>query len=188
MSDLIECEQFTSAVKDGSVDIIDVRTAFEFSEMHVRGAVNVPLDGLNPRSVMAHRNGNADSPLYIICRSGSRGARACKAFIDAGYSNVINVEGGTMAWEKAGLPVVKGAKTVISLERQFRIAAGSLTLLGSVLALTIHPWFAVLPAFVGAGLLFAGITEMCGMGLMLARMPWNRTAARAMDGQDTCGR
>ena len=85
----------------------------------------------------------------------------------------MNVEGGTLAWDQAGLPVSRGRK-VISLERQVRIAAGLLVLTGAVLALTVHPWWAGLSAFVGAGLMFAGITDTCGMALMLARMPWNQ--------------
>jgi rhodanese-related sulfurtransferase len=87
----------------------------------------------------------------------------------------VNVEGGTLAWEAAGLPVVRGQK-VISLERQVRIVAGFLVLVGALLAMTVHPYFAGLSAFVGAGLMFAGITDTCGMGMLLARMPWNQVA------------
>ncbi len=108
-----------------------------------------------------------------ICRSGSRGRQACEKFRAAGFANVVNVEGGTLAWEQAGLPVVRGKKA-ISLERQVRIAAGSLVVLGTALGAFVHPAFLGLSAFVGAGLVFAGITDTCGMGMMLARMPWNR--------------
>jgi rhodanese-related sulfurtransferase len=92
--------------------------------------------------------------------------------------SVINVEGGTQAWVDAGLPVVRGKKS-ISLERQVRIAAGSLVLLGAALAWLVHPGFVGLSAVVGAGLLFAGLTDSCAMGMVLARMPWNRVAADA---------
>ena len=81
--------------------------------------------------------------------------------------------GGTLAWDAAGLPVVRGKKTIL-LERQVRIAAGFLVLVGAVLALVVHPYFVGLSAFVGAGLMFAGITDSCGMGMLLAKMPWNR--------------
>ena len=84
-----------------------------------------------------------------------------------------------MAWEQAGLPMRRGPKAV-SLERQVRIAAGSLVLLGAVLALTVHPWFALLSAFVGAGLVFSGVTDTCGMGMLLARMPWNQVKEQGM--------
>lgn len=156
-----------------SVELIDVRTPLEFQEVHASMAKNVPLDRLDPAQLMAARNGHADEPVYLICRSGGRGKKACEAFIQAGFSQVINVEGGTQAWEAAGLPVKRGKK-VVSLERQVRIAAGSLVFLGSALAYFVHPYFIALPAFVGAGLVFAGVTDTCGMGLLLAKMPWNR--------------
>jgi hypothetical protein len=95
----------------------------------------------------------------------------CEKFLKAGFSNVVNVEGGTTAWVETGLPVVRGKKG-ISLEIRVRIVAGSFVLLGAVLSL-LHPAFLALPAFVGAGLVFAGITNTCGMGMILARLPWN---------------
>ena len=82
------------------------------------------------------------------------------------------MEGGTQAWDSAGLPVVRG-KNTISLERQVRIAAGLLVLLGSLLSWLANPAFIALPSFVGAGLIYAGVSNTCGMGLLLARMPWN---------------
>jgi rhodanese-related sulfurtransferase len=111
--------------------------------------------------------------LYVVCRSGSRGKQACEKFRAAGFTNVVSVEGGTLACAAAGLPVVRNHK-VISLERQVRIAAGSVVLLGATLAWLVDPAFVGLSAFVGAGLVFAGLTDCCGMGLLLARMPWNR--------------
>jgi rhodanese-related sulfurtransferase len=158
------CEQ-------GAVELLDVRTPLEFSEVHVVGAKNVPLDQLNPATL-----GNPTRPLYVVCRSGSRGQKACEKLTAAGFTNVTNIDGGTQACEQAGVPVVRGKK-VMSLERQVRIAAGGLALAGAVLALTVHPWFAGLSAFIGAGLVFAGISDWCGMGLLLAKMPWNRGAS-----------
>ena len=159
--------------KEGKkIDLIDVRTPVEFREVHVEIARNVPLDRLDPAALMQARNGSADEPLYILCRSGSRGQQACEKFLTAGFANVVNIEGGTLACIEAGLPVVRGKK-VISLERQVRIAAGALVLIGSVLAF-VSPYWIGLAAFVGAGLMFAGITDTCGMGMMLARMPWNQ--------------
>jgi len=165
------------------IDLVDVRTPVEYRELHAPDARNVPLDRLDPAAVMQARNGKADEPLYLICRSGSRGRQACEKFVAAGFTNVVNVEGGTLAWAECGLPVVRGKKT-ISLERQVRIAAGMLVLLGVLLGWLVHPAFAGLSAFVGAGLVFAGITDTCGMGMMLARMPWNRVP----DGEGTCSR
>lgn len=158
---------------EGRVDVIDVRTPVEFRELHAPLARNTPLDSLDPDAVIKQRNGSADEPLYVLCRSGARAMKACERFRAAGHKNVVQVEGGTLAWQEAGLPVNRGKKA-ISLERQVRIAAGLLVLLGACLGYFVHPYFMGLSAFVGAGLTFAGITDTCGMGMMLARMPWNR--------------
>lgn len=155
-----------------SIKLIDVRTPLEFREVHAEMACNTPLDSLDPKALT---NGD-DQPVYVICRTGSRGKKACEKLIAAGHQQVFNVEGGTLAWEAAGLPVKRGKKT-ISLERQVRITAGFLAFLGAILAVTIHPYFAFLSAFIGAGLMFAGITDTCGMGMMLAKMPWNQVKA-----------
>lgn len=157
------------------VELIDVRTPVEFRELHCVFARNVPLSDLDPKAVLAGRTGATNEPLYVICRSGSRGKQACEKFLAAGFTNVVNVEGGTLAWAACGLPVNRGKKA-ISLERQVRIAAGVLVLICTVLGYFVHPYFLGVPAFVGAGLVFAGITDTCGMGLLLARMPWNRVA------------
>jgi rhodanese-related sulfurtransferase len=162
----------------GKVDFLDVRSPVEFREMHAADARNVPLDRLEPTAVMQARNGARNEPLYFICRSGSRGRQACEKFVAAGYTNVVNVEGGTLAWAECGLPIVRGKKA-ISLERQVRIAAGLLGLVGALLGWLVHPAFVGLSAFIGAGLVFAGITDTCGMGLLLARMPWNQVKATA---------
>ena len=164
-------------------DLIDVRTPVEYREVHVGIARNVPLDRLDVAAQMQGRNGSATEPLYVICRSGSRGQQACEKFVQAGFSNVVNVEGGTLACVEAGLPVVRGKKAV-SLERQVRIAAGSLVLLGAALSF-VHPAFVGLSAFVGAGLVFSGITDTCGMGMILARMPWNQCS---QDSTSSCAR
>src|SRR5581483_10463966 len=134
-----------------TIDLIDVRTPAEFREMHVETAHNVPLDRLDAAKLMAGRRGSADEPLYVVCRSGSRGRQACEKLMAAGFLNVANVEGGTLACIEAGLPIVRGKKT-ISLERQVRIAAGVLVLLGVLLGWLVHPALAGIAAFVGAGL------------------------------------
>ncbi len=156
-----------------AVDLIDVRTPAEYREVHIDFARLVPLESLDPRTVIAGRSSKADEPLYVVCRSGARARRACEMIVERGGANVVVLEGGTLAWEKAGLAVVRGKKTV-SLERQVRIAAGSLVLIGSLLGACVHPAFIGIAAFVGAGLIFAGVTDRCGMALLLARMPWNQ--------------
>jgi rhodanese-related sulfurtransferase len=153
------------------LDLIDVRTPLEYQGMHVQFARNVPLDELNPAKVM--QGHGSDEPLYVICQSGGRSRKAVEKFQQAGFSNVVDVEGGTQACEAAGLPLLRGKKAV-SLERQVRIAAGSLVLTGVILGFLVHPVFFGLSAFVGAGLTFSGITDTCGMAMVLARMPWNK--------------
>lgn len=155
----------------GPVDLFDVRTPAEYREIHARPAKSLPLHELDVEKVRALRQTPCDQPVYVICRSGSRGKQASEKLCAQGCQ-AINVTGGTLAWEQAGLEVERGRKT-ISLERQVRIAAGALVLLGATLV-AVSPWFAILPGFVGAGLIFAGVTDACGMGLLLSRMPWNR--------------
>ncbi|QDT75646.1 rhodanese-like domain-containing protein [Lacipirellula limnantheis] len=167
--------QLHDIVQTGAdVELIDVRTPVEFQEVHVSFARNVPLEQLGSATSAAGRSGAAQ-PLYVICRSGGRGKQACEKLLAAGYANVVNVEGGTQAWDQAALPVVRGKKA-ISLERQVRIAAGLLVVTGAALGYFVSPAWIGLAAFVGAGLTFAGITDTCGMGMVLARMPWNQVA------------
>ena len=171
---VIKPQELAACCTEGKkIDLIDVRTPIEYREVHVEVARNVPLDQLNPAAVMKARNSSANEPLYLICRSGSRGQQACEKFLKAGFSNVINIEGGTIACVEAGLPIVRGKKS-ISLERQVRIAAGLLIVAGAALGYFVHPYWIGLAAFVGAGLSFAGITDTCAMGMILARMPWNQ--------------
>lgn len=165
-----------------AIELIDVRTPAEFREIHAVGAQNIPLDEIDPENVLRNRRSECE-PLYFICRSDSRAKKACEAFHAIGYTNVVNVAGGTIAWDDLNLPVVRGKKT-ISLERQVRIAAGSLVVLGVILGWLVHPWLTGIAAFVGAGLVFAGVTDTCGMAMMLAKMPWNQV--KAADSTATC--
>lgn len=175
MSDsIITISEIGKLLNEGvSLNIVDVRTPAEFARIHAVGADMVPLDVLDAAAIATRRR-NSDEPLYVICQSGGRAANAWKRLVDAGVQNVYCIEGGMNAWEKFGLPVERGGSKIISLERQVRIAAGALVLLGLVLGLIIHPAFNGLSAFVGAGLVFAGITDFCGMAILLSKMPWNR--------------
>ena len=164
-----ELSQLKSAGTD--VNLIDVRTPAEFGEAHIPFARNYPLERLNPTDIL--QAFPADTPLYVVCQSGRRGEQACQKLLTAGHGQVINVEGGTKAWIAAGQSVIRGKKT-ISLERQVRIAAGFLVVAGAALGFFVHPYWIGLSAFVGAGLMFAGITDTCGMAMVLARMPWNQ--------------
>lgn len=155
------------------VDLIDVRTPAEFREMHVPFARNIPLSDLDPAVLIGGRTGRAEDPIYVICRSGARGKQACEKILAAGIANVVNVEGGTLAWAECGLPVVRGRKA-ISIERQVRISIGILVVLGTILAWWVHSIFLLLAGAVGLGVLYSGITDSCAMGMMLSYLPWNR--------------
>lgn len=157
------------------VRIIDVRTPAEFAWIHVPGARLLPLDELSPQQVLADAG---DEKVFVVCKSGGRSARACEILQSAGVQDVVSIEGGTEAWERAGLPVVRGGGKVISLERQVRMGAGLVVLLSVLLGWLVHPALLAITAFAGAGLVFAGVTDWCGMGMLLARMPWNRRRTR----------
>jgi rhodanese-related sulfurtransferase len=170
---VIKPEELAKLHEEKGIHLIDVRTPAEFREIHAPIAVNIPLDKLSTEHVKESQNGNEADPVYVICQSGNRSSRACDKLIEAGVSNVVSVEGGTFAWAQQGLPVNRGKKA-ISLERQVRIAAGFLVLTGALLGMFVNPWFSGLSSFVGAGLMFAGITDTCGMAMLLAKMPWNQ--------------
>ena len=108
---------------------------------------NVPLDQFDPAAIIKTRNGSNGESIYLICHSGGRSQKACEKLQQAGFANAVSVEGGTQAWDQAGLPVVRGKKTM-SLERQVRIAAGSLVLTGVLLGFFVHPAFFGLSGFV----------------------------------------
>lgn len=154
--------------------LLDVRTPGEFEAEHIAGAYNVPLDMLGEHG--AEIRAGVAAPVVLVCRSGQRARSAEEALTAAGMTNLHVLDGGMNAWTAAGNPVHRGAPRM-SLERQVRIAAGTLAATGGVLALFVHPLFAAIPAFVGSGLVLAGITDTCAMGMLLAKLPHNRPAS-----------
>jgi NADPH-dependent 2,4-dienoyl-CoA reductase/sulfur reductase-like enzyme/rhodanese-related sulfurtransferase len=156
----------------GGALLLDVRSAGEYRSVHVEGAVNLPLERVNPDSVRAILGGR-DATVVLLCASGGRARAAAKRLIPAGLRAIV-VTGGTKACVSQGLPVRRATGGSIELERQVRIGAGLLVAAGVALGTWVHPGFYGLSGFVGCGLVFAGVTDFCGMGLLLARMPWNR--------------
>ncbi len=163
---------------DHTAQLLDVRTPSEHAQIHVPGVHLVPLQRLDGSELAASTGFLKAKPVYILCQSGGRAKQAAAKLEQSGFEKCCVVEGGTSAWAAAGLPVNRGSSQVISLERQVRIAAGLLVFSGVVLSQFVNPAFIWLSGFVGAGLIFAGATDWCGMGMLIARMPWNQGSSR----------
>ena len=164
------------SVEGKKINLIDVRTTAEYRAGHVAGAKLIPLDKFNT-DILAETEGHADrdykKPVYLTCHSGERAQQAAQRLIDAGYQNVALLEGGTLAWQKAGLPVNR-CGNAISLERQVQITIGVLLVLKVIFGFTVNELFFAAIPFIGAGLIFAGITNWCGLSRLIAAMPWNQ--------------
>jgi rhodanese-related sulfurtransferase len=163
-------------VDDGAV-LVDIRDADEHARERIQGARHIPLSKLDAADFEELKG----RTVIFHCRSGARtqangdrlaatAGEGCEAFI---------VEGGLEGWRKAGLPTTVDRSRPIELQRQVQIGAGSLVLLGTLLGLAVSPWFLAVPLFVGAGLVFAGLTGFCGMALLLQRAPWNQATYSA---------
>ena len=153
--------------------LLDVRSPAEFRSGRVQGAVNLPLESVNATTVHALLQGREQATVLLLCASGGRARTAAQRLAASGLKTLV-VQGGTNSCAQAGLPMDKDAGGMISVERQVRITAGLLVATGVVLGTWVHPGFYGLSGFIGAGLVFAGVTDWCGMGLLLARAPWNK--------------
>ena len=152
--------------------LLDVRTPAEFESAHIPGAWLVPLDTLKEHRADLTRH--LDERTVLVCRSGARASQAEEALVGAGMPRLQVLAGGMNAWQAAGGEVSRGRETW-ELERQVRLVAGTLVAIGALGSLLV-PGLVFLAAFVGLGLAFAALTNTCAMGMMLARMPWNRAA------------
>jgi rhodanese-related sulfurtransferase len=154
--------------------LLDVRTPAEYESVHISGSYNVPLDTLGEHAAEIRENVNA--PVVFVCQSGARSRQAEAALKRVGMPQLHVLDGGLNGWVVSGKPVRRGRER-ISLERQVRIAAGALAAAGGLLAVKAHPRFGLLSAFVGGGLLFAGVTDTCGMARLLAKLPYNQAGS-----------
>ncbi|HEX5568141.1 MAG TPA: rhodanese-like domain-containing protein [Streptomyces sp.] len=150
--------------------LLDVRTPAEYKAAHIPGSHNVPLNNL--REHLAELTRHLDTDVVLVCRSGQRAGQAERALAEAGLPGLAVLSGGMTAWEKTGAPVDYGQGSW-DIERQVRLVAGSLVLVGA-LGSFVLPGMQLLSAFVGGGLAFAALSNTCAMGVMLSRMPWNR--------------
>jgi rhodanese-related sulfurtransferase len=171
---VIDARQLDELLRERQeVRLLDVRTPGEYESIHIRGAYNVPLDTLGEHA--DEIRASVDAPVVLICQSGNRARQAETALRECTMRNVHVLEGGMNGWLSAGLPVHRGRER-LSLERQVRIVAGAMAAAGGALALLVNPLFAAIPAFVGSGLIFAGVTDTCGMAMVLSPLPYNRAA------------
>ena len=152
------------------VAVIDVREPMEYASGHIAGSINVPLSRLQQADLPS-------GPLVLVCQSGNRSAKGVRTLLERGHAHPVrDLRGGLPSWQQAGLPVRKLKNAPLPLMRQVQIAAGSLVLLGLILSNTVAPAWILLSWFVGAGLVFAGISGFCGMARLLALMPWNKVS------------
>lgn len=167
----ITADALLARIRSGeSLKILDVRTGLECrTESLDYPYIHIPLHRLDAEKFVMDQG--AAQPVYILCRSGGRARKAAEALARAGLMQAIIVTGGMGACKACGAPVSTG-KT-ISLERQVRMAAGALVLSGVLFGHFIDPDFYILSGAIGAGLIFAGVTDKCGLALLLARAPWN---------------
>ncbi len=160
----------TRLVNQADCQVLDVREYSEYESERLAGAQLVPLSALEQNAGVIDRT----RQIFVLCRSGQRAAQAAERLSKLGFQHLTVVDGGMLAWSAAGLPVEKGVSKVWSLERQVRFTAGLIVLVGVLLTIFVHPYFIALSGFIGAGLVFAAVTDTCAMGMMLAKMPWNQ--------------
>ncbi len=179
----VDPDQLNQWLQSEEAVLFDVREPDEFARERIARAHSVPLSRFTIESVGAHVRPGQRAVFH--CRSGRRSADACRrtAAIADPRLRVSNLAGGIEAWKAAGLPVVVDrTRSRISLMRQVQIVVGAMVLLGSLLAWFVDSRFIVLPALLGSGLLFAGLSGWCGLASLLALMPWNR----ATGSSDSC--
>lgn len=178
----ITVDKLNQIISDGGeCQVIDVREFPEFSSERIDKAQLVPLSDFEKSSTDLDRS----KPTYLMCRSGNRAAQAADKLSSKGFTDVYVIKGGMLAWSNANLPVIKGDSKVWSLERQVRFAAGAIVLIGVLLATFISPYLILISAFIGAGLMFSAVTDTCAMGMVIARMPWNKAPAACQTAAET---
>jgi rhodanese-related sulfurtransferase len=166
----VDAHTLSEWLRSGQALIVDVRPPEMFAAERIPGAVSLPLPTLGRSTLPDFGN----RKLVLQCEVGIASEKGARKLLQEGaLSEVYHLPGGLRAWKRAGL-AVEGSPVGLSVPRQVQIAAGSLVVLGVVLGGLVSPRFLLLSAFVGAGLVFSGVTGTCGMGAMLARMPHNR--------------
>lgn len=159
---------------DRGAVLVDIREFDEHARSRIPAAHHAPLSGLNRLQI-----GTAAPAVIFHCRSGNRTAGNAERLAQCTDYEAFILDGGIDAWRGAGLPVIENRRQPIEIMRQVQIAAGSMAFAGTALGVLVHPGFFAVPAFVGAGLVFAGVSGSCMMARLLGYAPWNRRAAKA---------
>ncbi|MEB3309561.1 MAG: rhodanese-like domain-containing protein [Snowella sp.] len=167
---LVDAITLKPLLDEQNVTLVDVREPVEYQEEHIPGALLVPLSTFDPQRIPVEEN----KPLILYCRSGNRSAQAAQKLFAAGFQEITHLKDGLTGWKQAGYPTQINRNAPISLMRQVQIVAGSLVVTGTVLGAFVSPWFLILSGFVGSGLMFAGITNTCALGMLLAKLPYNQ--------------
>jgi rhodanese-related sulfurtransferase len=187
-SNLAICEHVAAtdvAAITGDKVFLDVRSPIEFRTEHIDGSINIPLDEVESRFDELPRKAR----LVVICRTGNRAQRAAFALMGRGFAPQV-LDGGLVAWRKAGLSLKEGKKR-LAIERQIQLIVGFGVLAGVLLGVLANPWFFIVPAFFGAGLAFAGLSGTCALGILLGKAPWNKLEFtkenECSSGKSSCG-
>src|SRR5690606_1300136 len=159
-----------------NVCVLDVRTAPEVAATALPGALHIPLHELTPERLLSEleKSGKQGNCVYLLCQGGKRAEQAAQQLEGKIDLELCVIEGGMNEVQKCNIGVTKTPTKTLSLEQQVRIVAGTVVLIGMVLGTWVHSGFYGIAAFAGAGLIFAGMTDLCVMGKLLARAPWNR--------------
>jgi glyoxylase-like metal-dependent hydrolase (beta-lactamase superfamily II)/rhodanese-related sulfurtransferase len=168
--------------KDPQTKLLDVRSTLEFNQVHIEDSINIPIDTLSSRIGELSRS---KQNYIVFCLAGNRSPMAADMLLQSGINAVKVMEGGILRWQKEKLAVIKG-QGGISLERQVRIIAGSLVLLGIIMAWLVHWVFIFISVFVCCGLIYAGLTDNCLMGMLLMKLPYNKKLYKTGTGGGTC--
>jgi rhodanese-related sulfurtransferase len=167
---LVDAKTLKDWLDRDTVLLVDVRETAEHVGEHIPGSILLPLSKFDPAQIPCE----PDKKLVLYCRSGNRSQQAAQKLLVAGFTDVTHLNWGIGDWKEQGLPTKVNKNAPISLMRQVQIVAGSLVFTGTMLGAFVSPAFLILSGFVGAGLMFAGITDTCAMAMLLAKLPYNQ--------------
>ena len=170
----IKAVEAKARLASGTAVLVDVREPLEHARESIKGAVSMPLSSLDAEALRSAYQAKGTPAVIFYCQSGRRTTENAARLGHCGVAQAYILEGGLNAWKGDGFATVIDRTKPIELQRQVQIAAGSLVLLGLALSQVISAWLLVIPAFVGSGLVFAGLSGWCGMAKLLAAMPWNK--------------